>query len=429
MKRRALYPQPWWLHDDLTFWAPLCDPANPLAICRGTGPLTFTRAHDATHTATYVHPGTGLVTVASADQLRIEAAGALIELAGKNYATHSEALDNAVWTPSPGCSIAASAAVDPAGGVGAFDITDNDAGQFGELMRTGGGVVPIDANTDVYIMSVFIKKTTGAIVFPGFGFQLTGGTGVNAHATLNTNTGAVTPRTAVPATVYGSEDAGDYWRVYAGKANNMNTLAMLEIFPAVALSADPGSWVPDPIGTITAYGVQMEKSPNMTSYIPSVATAMLRNKDVLTAPRDGNVSANPGSLTMCAEVVRKTPAVTDLYYFILTETPSVVGGVDVSYKNDVGHFRFVASDTYDASAMLSNGTKYKVGIRHTQGLKTDAFVNGVKTAGTVNDTRDTTATTIGIGNSGGVNQLQGHIKNIRIWNRALTDAEMQNLTR
>ena len=66
----------WWFRG-LTFYAPFDDPASPLRLLRGTGTLTFTRAT----TATYVHPGTGLVTVASAGQLRIETRGAFFEAA------------------------------------------------------------------------------------------------------------------------------------------------------------------------------------------------------------------------------------------------------------------------------------------------------------------------------------------------------------
>lgn len=67
-------PTPWWFRG-LTFHVPFDDPAASLKTIRGAGAFTFTRAHDATHTATYVHPGTGLVTTASADQLRVEADG------------------------------------------------------------------------------------------------------------------------------------------------------------------------------------------------------------------------------------------------------------------------------------------------------------------------------------------------------------------
>lgn len=274
----------------LTFHAPFTDPANPLKVYVGTAP-TFARAHDATHTATYVHPTTGLVTVASADQLRIEAAGALVEGARANLTKYSEELSNSFWTVGTGCSVAVSADVDPFGGTGAFVVTDNDAANYASIYNTGANIITVPADSTVYTASVFIKKTVGATVFPGFGFSIVGGTNTHAHATLNTNTGVVTPRTGLAATSYGSVSVGYYWRAYATKANIGTADLNIFIYPAVAEVATPGTWSDAPVGSVVAFGLMVEAGGTMSSYVPTVATTMTRNADALTFP----VIASPGT--------------------------------------------------------------------------------------------------------------------------------------
>ncbi|HQU14162.1 MAG TPA: hypothetical protein PKV70_07920, partial [Thermodesulfobacteriota bacterium] len=143
---------PWWIHG-LTFYAPFDDPASPLKLLRGAGALTFTRAHDATHTATYVHPGTGLVTVADNNQLRIEAGGALVEGARTNKALYSEALGLAsTWIPVS-MTVDNNSVVAPNGNTTAETLT-----------ATGDNAVLYQAIAGThldYVYSAYLKRKTG----------------------------------------------------------------------------------------------------------------------------------------------------------------------------------------------------------------------------------------------------------------------------
>lgn len=155
-----------------------------------------------------------------------------------------------------------------------------------------GQTVAIANDTATRVVSFFFKKTTGAVSFPGVQVQQTGGTTKVSSATLNTNTGVMTPRAGEAPTDCGAEDCGAYWRAWMSFANNgtgnVNCTAI--VYPAV--SQDGATWAPGLTGSVVAWGAQAETGSFPTSYIPTTSFTVDRAADVNTVALSGVIGWN-----------------------------------------------------------------------------------------------------------------------------------------
>lgn len=365
----------WW-KKDLTFWAPLNDPAAPLNIEKGTGTFTFTRAHDATHTATYVHPGTGLVTAASADQLRIEANGALIEGARTNIALQSEVFKT-TWSATT-VTIVDDNTVAPDG--------TSTADQL-QATNTNGTVLQTVTGTAVpYTFTVYLKRKDG-----------TGNVDVTANGT-NYTTCTINTST---------------WT----RCGDTRTLTVAAYTPGIRIATN--------LDNVYAWGAQMEIGSFASSYIPTVAGAMIRNADVLTFPTTSNVSGTVGTAYAEYKTMVNNGATSQYILDLGASRPALfINGADekVSINDGANTLSFGTADTH--------GTSYRAASRWSSG---DSVMRVVRGGGTVATAAFDGNMNLGanatVGDTGaGGSQLWGNIRNIRIWSRVFTDAELIALT-
>lgn len=247
---------------------PFSDPANPLQAYGGA--LTFARAHDATHLATYVNPATGLVTDASADELRVEAAGALIESARTNLSVRSEIFYGGWGNDDVGEFIQA-ATVGPDGllsGVQFRKITN--------IYFYQAGIAFAPATT--YCLSVHAKIGTGG------NNRIVIGAVPGGEANFNLAEGDIRDVTCLSASM---DNLANGWRRLK-----------------IAFTGTPGAYVQClTMGTVAAgeghywWGSQVEQGATPSSYIgPTAASAISRTADALTFP------AAPGALTSFARI-------------------------------------------------------------------------------------------------------------------------------
>jgi hypothetical protein len=359
----------------MVFQASYLDPANPLAIAIGAGPLTSVRAHDATHTATYVHPTTGLVTVATDNLLRIESTGALIEDTRTNLALQSETLGT-TWAPTT-CTVAANQAVAPDGASTAESLTAT-AGNATLLQTVTGTAVP-------YTFSVYLKRKTGS-----------GAVQVRADSTNWTTCAGVNAST---------------WT----RCVDTRTLSVAAYTPGIRIVTDTDA--------VYAWGGQMEAGAWASSYIgPTVAAAKIRNIDLLSVPRAGvvydaggtfavtfdtttvraNVPVWAGVLAIGADVFAALTAPT-----AITATDGVnYGSTAIAASPDPGQFRIT---------------------RSWSGITWNGAADGVLATSEPYDGSWTNAA-VDIGNRLG-SPIWGHISNLIFWNRALTDNELKAVSR
>lgn len=98
--------------------------------------------------------------------------------------------------------------------------------------------VPIDNNSDVHVVRVFIKKDADTSRFPSFRLQLTGGTSQYIYLQVNTQTGAKQVTISIGTVVSEVNSVGDWWEILVSVLNNTsgNTNARVTIYPAIGTS-------------------------------------------------------------------------------------------------------------------------------------------------------------------------------------------------
>ncbi len=382
---------PSWWKRGLTFWAPFNDPDVPLALYKGTGSLTFTRAHDATHTATFVHPTTGLVTVAAADQLRIEANGALIEGARTNIALYSDNLANAAWV-----KVNMDAAMNQIGpdGVGNSASLLTATSDGGTILQT------VLSASAAHSYAVWLKRVSG--------------------------TGAVS--ITIDGTTWTEKTITSSW----SRASKEN-VTVLNPIVGIKLSASGDN--------IAVALNQLEVAPFSSSSISTVAVAVSRNRDQLSAAATGNMPES--NFTVVFDFIRHkgdaaVSNIVDAPFTVSnynTESSLAIGN---GYRTDTNSFQANFGSTWSVLGEYPGGIDDGINYKIATALGSDnASFTQTLNGGAILSLTASPAKILPWANDviylGSWSQRPStgqwiHLKNVRIWNRAFSDAEMQAIT-
>jgi hypothetical protein len=184
---------------------------------------------------------------------------------------------------------------------------------------------------------------------------------------------------------------------------------------------------------IEIYGMQIEKNTYATSWIPTAASALTRNAEVLTYPTAGNRTA--GTETIIIKFMPEWDG-TDLAastYLMDTATKS-----RAIYGNTSDFIQFQPNATDTAGATVSStskpaeNTSYVVGLvcNYTGDPNSSIYYNGSSQATDNNDfTSPAWGSAFYVGSSNGsISQLNGIISKVVIFNRALTAGELSSVT-
>ena len=386
----------------------------------GRNLVTFTRAQTARE-ATYVGAD-GLIKSAVANEARFdhnpvtgECLGLLVEEARTNLITYSEQFDNAAWSKQTNTTVTANTHVAPDGTTTADTI--NAIGN--EII----GNAAVTAST-TYTVSVFIRKTTGATIFPMLAVNVfTSG----AQRIFNTNTGQLVVRTAALNTGIQCESVGSYWRVsYSGNVGSNTTLSFL-IYAAG--STDGSNYSGGFTGSIIAWGAQVEAGAFPTSYIPTVASTVTRAADVASMT-GSNFSSwyNQSEGTMYLKAVSKAEQ-------YLLEIPTTGGGNYHVIAINSARAQLATVNTTTQASIFSPVGSYNLNVANSvcTAWTQDSFAitsNGTTVA---NDTSGTVPTVdllaIGRRNLGGANYSCSTFARLTYYPTRLQDFQLQQLTK
>lgn len=203
----------------------------------------------------------------------------------------------------------------------------------------------------------------------------------------------------------------------------------------IVLNPTTGDTINSYVGTvgsgIYAWGAQLEQAAFATSYIPTTTVAVTRNADVLTYPSAGNVNGAAGS--MYAEVAIET--IFGALFTPLSFSASGAYGAGNGFllRRNFGVIEAGGNGSACSIAFSADTNVHKWGAVYVSGASQAPFLDGLKGSGGTPAACDFTGvgtTTINIGTfaSGGTNPHNGNIRNVRIWNRALADSQLQALT-
>lgn len=390
--------------------------AVDLTLLKGSGSATFTRAGA---TATTVL-STGLVSSAISantarsyyDPTTLEYLGYLAEEARTNLCIRSAELDNAAWTKTA-TTITANADTAPDGAATADRVV--------EAATLGGHFVQSTACTisagNTVTISCFVRQgnlATSEIYLIGGGGRLAGMKFTYATATLSAATVAPVTYTISSSSVKAYPNG--WYRISVVIVTSTDTSVTMQFYPL-----DASSYTGNTSNYSTAWGAQVEVGTFATSYIPTAAASSARAADILSFATASNILDATGSL-FC----RITCGSSNGAQAGIVETNG--GGYPLIFTstNNLGLYDVTAVRQF--SALSRPVTTVKKVASTWGGSSCTGYIDGTpSSAATFDGSLNVSANMyFGCTNAGAEN-INGTIRDIRIWQRTLSDSEVQAL--
>lgn len=412
-------------------WAPLSDDLKMISgYPVSTKLLSFTRAS----TATYIDKS-GVLQTAAVNEARFEKHGLFIEGQSTNGLIYSGDLTNAAWTVAQGTKTAQTA---PDGSSGAVKFVPNATAATHLISQVFAATAG-----QTYTMSIFVKaaELTKCIVQIGnFGNQ------ANPQA-IRVDMAAKTAVGTVDQSRVSIVEIADGWLRVSTTATVMASPPNTTLI--IGVLATDNSWSLTPTGDGSSgfyvWGGQIENNTASSSYIPTAGSAATRAADDCTAQRSGNdnyfcpvtiaaevhcngQTATDGATSSRRGILAAYPTTNDNIILMVDSSASTAGKYAFAY----GSVAFNYSDN-----RIDDGQVHTVCSRSTTS-QNQSCVDGTQLTSPTSVSRPTPGTTssvnqlfyIGRGagaTASGSRMLNGHIRNLRIWHRSLSDIQMKGI--
>ena len=344
----------------------------------GSGDLTVVRAT----TATEVNASGVIVNVASNvarfDYTNGSCPSILVEPQRTNLLLRSEEFDNAIWTKTSGVVVTSNSEISPNGTLTADTINFGASNRFVSQATTlATGVVATG--------SIYVKGISGQTI------QLAVG-GVDVLFTLNGN-----------------------WQKLEATRTSITSIFNLNTFGGATARI------------ISIWGAQLEAGANATSYIPTVASTVTRNADVISKTGISDLIGQTEGTIFCDVNLNNLP--------IGNQTPLILGfnntvdSVRIRFRVSIveGLIFYNSSIVAQITHNISQTGRYKTALSYNNNYAA-LFVNGVKVG------QDLTVSTqnlssIGLGAfSSGFEHLNNNINSALVFKTQLTDQQCISMT-
>lgn len=407
-------------------WAPLSDDLKMIAgYPVNTKLISFTRAS----TATYIDKS-GVLQTAAINEPRFEKEGLLIEGASANLFLNSS--DPSKW----GNSALLSKTQQPDGLTQAMTgvfTASSDISNAANIITNTANPAALSAGGQLS-GSCNAKSSYGRLRFR---VQRASGEEVG-NCVVDLTTGQLTPASNIALVATLKSDG--YYRVEATftAADADNYVVQFRYIPAAGSSVIPQ-------GSVIYLQMPQLEAGGVSSYIPTTDSAVTRATDDCYAQRSGNDNYF-GPVTIAAEVHCNGQTATDgaassrrgILAAYPTTSEFILMMVD-STTTTLGKYAFAyGSSTFNYSDnRIDDGQIHTICSRSTTS-QNQSCVDGTQLTIPTTVSRPTPGTTssvnqlIYIGRGAGVaasgaRMLNGHIRNLRIWHRALSDIQMKGI--
>jgi hypothetical protein len=351
------------------------------------------------------------------DPVTLASLGILVEEARTNLALQSQTFDNASWTKTA-ASITANAVTSPDGTANADKLVEDTANS---QHRTSQGMTTVNGTT--YTFSVIAKAGERQ----GLYIRLLGA-GTIAQGSFNLQAGTVN---TIATGTGGMRSLGNGWYLcyLTGAADGVTSTAYLNL-QDTASGTSLASYTGDGTSGLYLYQAQLELGQGASSPIPTTTAAVTRAADVANLPFNMPVTSTWAVDFQCAFL---TAGRTQLAGITDSGTSRfMIRGPDngIAPIAAIGNGSSVTSITGSTVVAANVATKLAVRVDSTSTNAAIVMNGGAAVTGSAQLASATTgAQTMRIGcNEGGAAQLNGTISRIRIYNSALTDAQLQSLT-
>jgi hypothetical protein len=360
-------------------------------------------------------PTTDRLNVPRLDYTNSTCPSILVEPQRTNLVTFSEQFDNAIWVKT-GTTITSNTTNSPSGTLTSDTLVGD--GLIGVHILGFNATSP----TGVTTISVFAKKNTNNFI-QIIGSAISFGTNVWANFDLNNGTLG----TIGSATTARIENFGNGW--YRCTITGTSTSASSPAFNiGLITSATSTRAEASTLNTsVFIWGAQMELGSNATSYIPTVASTVTRNADVISKTGISSLIGQTEG-TLFVDVNYEAEGIQKNYLNLGTSTSSYIA-IAARTTNKIGMEVLNTSVQVNASSTATYSTNQRLKIAMTYKLNDfKLYVNGIlqatDTIGTVPAKAE-----VYLGSYGnGAFQAMDGINLALIFKTALTDTECINLT-
>ena len=375
-------------------------------------PFDFSRSTSATRVNKE-----GLIEVVSNNEPRIDfsndAKGALLlEPSRSNVVTYSESFDNAAWAEA-NLIVTVNQIASPDGNINA-DLLETTLTEESRIRQT-----TTQSGSTAFTFSCFAKKgNVNFLILRNIAVDIAGG----SRAWFNLDTGVIG---AVNSGLTASmQNYGNGWyRCTITGTTDASPTNLVDI----ALSSTDNSFTGSAIGSnIYIYGAQLEEGSYPTSYIPTQGSSVTRVSEICNgAGNDQVINSTEGVLYYESKVHSligdKAISVSSGSYNDSVSI-GVYGGVFQSRIRQGGNFiHFISPSGVN---LLDNN---KIAIMYSQS-NIKIFVNGSLKSTVSGVTYSVNLSKVSFTRADITDKYYGLIKDLRVYNTALTDQELINLT-
>ena len=347
----------------------------------------------------------------------------LLEPTRTNLVTYSEDIES--WSTSGLITKENNVATSPNGTLNAGTIITNDASGFHRITQS----ISVSTNS-TYTSSLFIKKVQSQTNFMGIGFIFTGGTTDVGYVIFDAVNGIAVSADARIDVISEVKDFGDYWNLQSTATDNGgNTSLQFNIYATLSTNGTTTGLGISSKRTI--WGIQLEQGSYATSYIPTSGGVVTRVAESCSqTPPSGIIGQTEGTVFLDSKMALQSINNYQLFSInngggsdrirILTATGNRLRFI---YQLDGGtlFYNFYNPTDYGDLTNLKIAFTYKSGdIKvYINGVLADSSTNTFTIAEKLIDIDIATST-------GGYNQML--FNDIKLYNTALTDQELQALT-
>lgn len=394
----------------LTFNVPLI---SDLVDTIAAATATFARASDGTH----IDRLSALVVTASSNVARFEVAGILIEESRINICLQARDLST-TWTLINAALVDTDVAVSPDGATTADRLKDSNAGGTGTMI-----VQQAITTTISTVYSAFIDAKKDGLDFIRLDIPAMGALVVSAFYDLTNGTIGATKGADNTSEFMNSLDSNWFQSGMVFLSDVADTSAFIRVTIAEA-DNDVVVDLDDTSSNFLWHG-QFEAGLFPTSRINTLAIPVTRSADFLSYEDDTVVLDAAGSIF--AEITPLFTATDANNAVLLNIADQLVGPLyildDTTQKVAIGDGTNVAK----LDPTFVRGQTFKVAVRWSTALnQIQVIVNGVASATSSYDGAFTrTAGTLYIGSDSTGNHFNGNIRNVKVYNSDLGEAQLK----
>jgi len=356
------------------------------------------------------------------DPVTLEPKGLLIEETRTNFLLRSEQINNAPWSPSAS-AITPDTTISPSGLLNADTINEQAATAAHTVTQAYAGFT----SGVTYSVSVYVKAGTATAL------QILGSLGVfgaNVWANFDVANGVVGSAGTSASSFITSVGDGWYRCTMTGAATATSSgaigLNLIDNNPSATRA-------PSYTGTnreLYLWGAQLEAGAFATSYIPTVASTVTRNADVVTMTGTNFsdwYNASEGTFAANANVGSLAGAF-NFFFMANNGTASNVIGIRKGPATSANLAAIVTDATISQASILCTGAlPAGQNFRATLAYRANDFAaaGAGATPGTDNVGTIPTLDRLDIGSQVGSLFLNGTIANLQYWPQRLINAEVQ----